>query len=128
MLCSSASVHQRRAYSDRLAADAADTEDDAEYAFEMASSNIRFGRGATKEVGQDLVGMGITDRVVVFTDAKLVNMPPALKVFDALARAGVQFEVYDRVQVEPTDRSLLDAIAFCRATPFKAFVAVGGGR
>ena len=34
---------------------------------------------------------------------------------------------YDRVRVEPSDESFLDAIAFGNARPFDAFVAVGGG-
>jgi hydroxyacid-oxoacid transhydrogenase len=35
--------------------------------------------------------------------------------------------VYDRVRIEPTDRSLLEAIAFARQDHYDAFVAVGGG-
>src|SRR5262249_1849322 len=34
---------------------------------------------------------------------------------------------YDRVRVEPTDESFLDAIAFAQSSPYDAFVAVGGG-
>lgn len=99
-----------------------------EYAFEMASSNIRFGRGSTKEVGFDLRdGLGIVEKVAVFTDPKLAQMLPVKKVLDSLTKAGVSYEVYDQVRVEPTDASILDAIAFCRTKHFHAFVAVGGG-
>ena len=35
--------------------------------------------------------------------------------------------VYDRVRIEPSDQSFLDAIEFARARPYDAFVAVGGG-
>ena len=38
-----------------------------------------------------------------------------------------QFVLYDRVRVEPTDESFLDAIAFARQAPYDAYVAVGGG-
>src|SRR5207249_10733649 len=34
---------------------------------------------------------------------------------------------YDRVRVEPSDTSFLDAIAFARQDQYEAFVAVGGG-
>jgi len=39
----------------------------------------------------------------------------------------VPFALYDRVRVEPTDESFLDAIAFARQGDYDAFVAVGGG-
>src|SRR5205085_12523584 len=41
--------------------------------------------------------------------------------------AGVKFTVYDRVRVEPTDESFLDAIAFAAQGDFDGIVAVGGG-
>jgi len=40
---------------------------------------------------------------------------------------GIAYALYDRVRVEPSDESFLDAIAFGRERPFDAFVAVGGG-
>jgi hydroxyacid-oxoacid transhydrogenase len=101
----------------------------AEYAFETASSNVRFGRGTTREVGDDILGMKINEDVCVFTDENLSNLSPARAVFDSLTRAGIRFEVYDRVKIEPTDKSMQMAIDFCRnrSKPFRAFVAVGGG-
>ena len=36
-----------------------------EYAFEMASSSIRYGDGVTKEVGLDVVNLGIKNLVVI---------------------------------------------------------------
>lgn len=35
----------------------ATAKEDADYAFEMATSNIRYGKGVTKEVGMDLANM-----------------------------------------------------------------------
>ena len=35
---------------------------DKDTAFEMATSNIRYGRGVTAEVGMDLVDMGVGKR------------------------------------------------------------------
>jgi len=49
-----------------------------EYAFEMAASSIRFGRGSTKEIGFDLLGMGVTKNVCIFTDPHMVNLPPGM--------------------------------------------------
>jgi hydroxyacid-oxoacid transhydrogenase len=95
-------------------------------AFEMAVSTVRFGAGVTREVGMDLADMGAT-LVMVVTDPVVGKLPPARTVLESLEQNGVPYALYDRVRVEPSDESFLDAIAFGTARPFDAFVAVGGG-
>ena len=97
-----------------------------EYAFEMAASAIRFGFGATREVGADFVDMGAT-RILVFTDPNLRPLPPVINTLQSLEDNGIRFSVYDRVQVEPSDESMQDAIRFAAGTEYDAIVAVGGG-
>ena len=65
--------------------------------------------------------------VLVLTDPVVSRLPPVRTVLESLEQNGVSFALYDRVRVEPTDESFLDAIAFARARPYDAFVAVGGG-
>ncbi len=48
-------------------------------------------------------------------------------VIESLEASKVRYAIYDRVRVEPTDESFLDAIAFARDGGYDAFVAVGGG-
>jgi hydroxyacid-oxoacid transhydrogenase len=95
-------------------------------AFEMAVSSIRFGTGVTREVGMDLADLRVT-RALVMTDPILHRLPPVHTVLESLDAAGIGYDVYDRVRVEPTEASFLDAIAFAREGRFDAFVAVGGG-
>ena len=57
----------------------------------------------------------------------LKNFRPVHTVLESLDQNGVGCIVYDRVRVEPTDQSLLDAINFARQSHYDAFVAVGGG-
>ena len=95
-------------------------------AFEMAASSIRFGAGVTREVGMDLADLGAR-LVLVITDPAVRSLPPVQAAIESLEANHVPFAVYDRVRVEPTDESFLDAIAFARSRPFDAFVAVGGG-
>ena len=95
-------------------------------AFEMAVSAIRFGKGVTREVGMDLAEMGAR-RVLVMTDPVLRKLPPVQTVIDSLDANKIQYTIYDRVRVEPTDESFLDAIDFGKAVNFDAIVAVGGG-
>jgi hydroxyacid-oxoacid transhydrogenase len=96
-----------------------------EYAFEMATSSIRFGWGATREVGIDLSDGGAR-RVMVLTDPNIRDLPPVQRVLESLEGA-VEYALYDRVRVEPTDESFLDAARFALEGGFDAFVAVGGG-
>ena len=99
---------------------------DKDTAFEMATSNIRYGRGVTAEVGMDLVDMGVGN-VMVVTDEVLASLPPVTNLLAALEDSGVRFQLFDRVHVEPTDRSFKDAIDFATRGGFDGFVAVGGG-
>jgi len=97
-----------------------------ETAFEMTASNVRFGAGATREVGMDLVDLGVR-RALVVTDPNLTRLAPVQTVLTALEAAGVEAVLYDRVRVEPTDLSFRDAIQFAEATRVDGIVAVGGG-
>ena len=94
--------------------------------FTMDTSSIKFGPGATREIGDDLRRLGVR-RALVVTDPGLTNSAPVGTVLDALRAAGIDAAVFDRVRVEPTDVSLGEAIAFARAGDFDGYVAVGGG-
>jgi len=97
-----------------------------EYAFEMATTAIRFGFGVTREVGAELADLG-KKHVLVFTDPNLRALPPATTVLESLQDQKIRFSVFDRVRVEPSDRSFRDATAAAQSEDFDAFVAVGGG-
>jgi hydroxyacid-oxoacid transhydrogenase len=97
-----------------------------EIAFEMATSSVRYGPGVTREVGMDFVDLGVKN-VLVVTDPVVGRLRPAEVVLESLEANGVRFTVYDRVRVEPTDESFLDAIAFARQGDYQGIVAVGGG-
>jgi hydroxyacid-oxoacid transhydrogenase len=97
-----------------------------DYAFEMAVAAVRFGAGVTREVGADLADLGVT-KALVITDPIVSRLPPVETVIESLEASGIAFTLFDRVRVEPTDESFLEAIAFASANPCDAFVAVGGG-
>ncbi len=92
----------------------------------MATSNIRFGAGVTQEVGMDLADLGVR-RALVVTDPSLTQLSPVQTALSSLEAAGIEAVLFDRVRVEPTDRSFQDAIAFAEAQPPDGIVAVGGG-
>ncbi|KAJ9069249.1 hypothetical protein DSO57_1020336 [Entomophthora muscae] len=97
-----------------------------EYAFEMASSNIRFGDNATSEIGMDALNLK-AKKVIVITDKNIAKLRPAKAVVESLERHGVQYQVFDQVSCEPTDTSFKLAIDFSKKYQPDLFIAVGGG-
>jgi hydroxyacid-oxoacid transhydrogenase len=74
----------------------------------------------------DLADMGLK-RTMLVIDPRLVDLPTGEAVLASLRAARIDFEVYDGVQVEPTDQSFQEAIEVAAAGRFDSFVAVGGG-
>lgn len=94
--------------------------------FTMDTSSIKFGPGATGEVGADMARYGAR-RVMVVTDPRLAGGESVATALAALRREGIDAVLYDRVRVEPTDRSFMEAVEFATAGGFDGYVAVGGG-
>ena len=95
-------------------------------AFEMSGSNLRFGPGVTSEIGLDLKEMSAR-RVMVVTDPRLAKLSPVDVVRESLDKSQIAYDLYDRVRVEPSEKSFQDAIKFASAGDYDAYVAVGGG-
>ena len=92
----------------------------------LDAAHIKFGPGATGETGFEARRLGLS-RVMVLTDRTLRDGPQVAAVMASLAADGIDAAVYDRVRVEPTDRSFRDAIAAADRGRYDGFVAVGGG-
>ena len=97
-----------------------------EYAYTIEASKLKFGLGAIHEVGADAKALGMT-RVALYTDARVAKLEHVANAADALKGAGLDIEIYDGVEVEPTDRSFLAGAAFAREGKFDGFISVGGG-
>lgn len=98
-----------------------------ETVFTYAAPALKFGRGASREIGYDVRGWGAR-RALLVTDAGVAAAGHADDVADGLRARGIEVVVFDRSRVEPTDESLEEAVAFARSEgPFDAVVAVGGG-
>uniref|UniRef100_A0A1A8GQ99 Hydroxyacid-oxoacid transhydrogenase, mitochondrial n=2 Tax=Nothobranchius korthausae TaxID=1143690 RepID=A0A1A8GQ99_9TELE len=102
------------------------TDRKTEYAFEMASSNIRYGAGVSREIVMDLQNLG-AQNVCLMTDSNVSCLPPVKAILESLSKNRVKFQVYDTVRVEPTDASFKQAISFAKSNTFDVFVAIGGG-
>jgi hydroxyacid-oxoacid transhydrogenase len=99
----------------------------SETVFTYGAPQLKFGRGASDEIGFDLSQHGV-QRVLVLTDAGVAATGHPQRVADQMAAFGIEAVVWDGVHVEPTDKSLVAAVEHGRASgPWDAFVAVGGG-
>ncbi|MGO4256154.1 hydroxyacid-oxoacid transhydrogenase [Marmoricola sp. RAF53] len=99
----------------------------SETVFTYGAPGLKFGTGASDEIGYDLSQYAVK-RVLVITDPGVAATGHPQRVAEQMDRFGIEAAVYDGVHVEPTDASMAAAIAHARETgPWDAFVAVGGG-
>ncbi|MBI2152870.1 MAG: iron-containing alcohol dehydrogenase [Candidatus Rokubacteria bacterium] len=97
-----------------------------ETVFVLETSPIKFGLGATDELGHDARRLGMT-RALIVTDRHLMALGLPTCVRALLDEEGIKAEIFDGVHVEPTDRSVEEAARFASGEGFDGFVAVGGG-
>ncbi|MFD9895096.1 hydroxyacid-oxoacid transhydrogenase [Amycolatopsis sp. NPDC059027] len=98
-----------------------------ETVFTYGAPGLKFGSGASDEIGYDLTQFGAR-RVLVLTDPGVAATGWPRRIAEGITGYGIEAEVFDGVHVEPTDVSMRKAVEFARGTgPWDAFVAVGGG-
>ena len=98
-----------------------------ESVFTYGAPGLKFGEGASDEIGYDLAQLGAR-RALVLTDPGVARTGLPARIAEQMTRFDVEAVVFDEVRIEPTDASMQAAIDWARAHgPFDAFVAVGGG-
>ena len=97
-----------------------------ETVFVMEMSPIKFGLGATDEIAFDARRLGL-GKVLIVTDRHIGELGLPGRVQALLGEEGIKAEVFDGVEVEPTDRSMEEAAAYAREKDFDGLIAVGGG-
>ncbi|WP_137599193.1 lactaldehyde reductase [Enterococcus nangangensis] len=85
-----------------------------------------FGKGAIAEIVPEIKRRGFK-KVVVVTDAGLIKFEVATKVTALLAKAGIDFKVYDGIVPNPTIENVKDGVAFVKEAEADCLVAIGGG-
>jgi hydroxyacid-oxoacid transhydrogenase len=92
----------------------------------MSSANIKYGFGATNEVGFEMSELG-SKRVMVVTDKNLSQSLPVQTALQSLSEYGIDAVLFDQTSIEPTDKSLMEAAAFAKEAGIDGFVGIGGG-
>ena len=100
---------------------------DPENVFTYGAPQLKYGPGASGEIGYDLAQYGVR-RALVVTDPGIAATGAPQRIAELLTGFGIAAGTFDGVHVEPTDASMQQAVAWARAHgPFDALVAVGGG-
>ncbi|MEY4580791.1 MAG: hypothetical protein RL701_5494 [Pseudomonadota bacterium] len=92
----------------------------------MDASSIAFGPGVLREAGEALAATGAR-RVALFTDVRIRALPLFETLSASLTASGLEFEVYDEVEVEPTHVSFQHAAKFASEGRFDGYISLGGG-
>ena len=91
------------------------TEHNLETVFTMDTSSIKFGPGATREVGEEMRALGAT-RVMVVTDQKVSKLEPVSVTLEALKKVDIDAVLFDSARIR-----------FATDGKFDGYVGVGGG-
>jgi alcohol dehydrogenase class IV len=97
-----------------------------ETVFVMEMSPIKFGLGATDEIAYDAQRLAL-GRVLIVTDKNIAELGLPERIRALLGEQGIKADVYDGVEVEPTDRSMEEAAEYARTKEFDGLIGVGGG-
>jgi alcohol dehydrogenase class IV len=94
--------------------------------FSVEMPRLTFGRGCLSEIGERIKSHGVR-RAAVVTDRFLATSRHMERVRQSLQAAGVDYEVFDEIRIEPSDVSIMDASRFLSEGDFDGMVSVGGG-
>lgn len=89
-------------------------------------TRLVFGNGVVKRVGELALELG-AKRVLVITDAGIVQAGHAKRVVEALEEAGLQTSVFDQVHENPTTKDVDECVSVAREFDADLFIGLGGG-
>lgn len=87
---------------------------------------ILFGSDTVKQVGPEAKRLG-AGRVMVLTDPGVANAGMLEPVAESLKEVGLDYDVFDQVEPEPSIQNLKEASRLAKEGKFDVFVGVGGG-
>lgn len=94
--------------------------------FTIYIPKVTFGRGVLHEVGERAKALSMT-HVALFTDALLAQGEYVARVKKSLTAAGIAYQIFSDIRIEPDDVCADDAAKFLRSGTFDGVISVGGG-
>lgn len=94
--------------------------------FTIDIPKVTFGRGVLHEVGERAQALGMQS-VALFTDAQLEHGPYVATVTQSLLNAGLSYQIFSDIRIEPDDICVDEAAIFLNSGVFDGVISVGGG-
>jgi len=94
--------------------------------WEFKLTRYKFGLDAVREIGYDVKGCG-GSRALLVTDKGVAKAGLSDRVAFHLKEQGINFEVWDGVEPEPSAKSIEEGIEWAKDKNFDSFISVGGG-
>jgi len=94
--------------------------------FVLSLPQVKFGLGATREVGYEAKRLGMRE-VILVVGRKMREGKTFEEVKSSLEGEGIRVHVVDRVRIEPEDTALMEAYREVKELRVDGFVALGGG-
>ena len=91
-----------------------------------AVPRVRFGRGEAASIGAEAKSLDM-NRPMLLADPGLSGAGVLDSVTEGLDAAGVEYRLYEEVEPNPSDPSIMRAQAFYEANQCSGIIAVGGG-
>jgi alcohol dehydrogenase len=89
-------------------------------------TTVHYGAGKLDELGRILRSLNASG-ILVVTDRGIVASGVAQRCIDALTRARLDWQLFDKVESNPTTDSVNQGLLFARRKKFDFIVALGGG-
>ncbi|MGA8259772.1 MAG: hydroxyacid-oxoacid transhydrogenase [Arenicellales bacterium] len=87
---------------------------------------VKFGIGATRDVGYEAGRLGVT-RALVAIDPNLQHADMTRIVLDSLRDQGIDVEIMTEVRIEPEDTAIIEASRAIKDKKIDGFLSLGGG-
>ena len=92
----------------------------------MLNGTSYFGKGAIDNIASEIKDRG-AKKVLVVTDESLIKFKVATKITDLLDKAGIAYDIFDKIKPNPTIENVKDGVEACKKSGADIIVAVGGG-
>lgn len=92
----------------------------------MLNGTSYFGKGAIDNIVSEVKDRS-AKKVLVVTDESLIKFKVATKITDLLDKAGIAYDIFDKIKPNPTIENVKDGVEACKKSGADIIVAVGGG-